>query len=190
MTSSNSESVHTLVSAIVLYKSYTIATPKHLEPFLPKNYIRIVAFAPNLHRAFFYSRIDFLPYSTTVKLLPLLILIIGSYSSLRTSLRCLGVIASLVSAVARKFMQGCHPDQYLQPEQSLILASSKQPHNHQCNLLTVAATSVAARLWLCGVLASWPVNLGHASSQPTHLLQNSPPHKGVVGAGRPPSLLA
>lgn len=92
-----------------LYKSYTIATPKHLEPFLPKNYIRIVAFTPNLHRAFFYSRIDFLPYSTTVKLLPLLILIIGSYSSLRISLRWMEVIASLVSAVARKFMQGCHP---------------------------------------------------------------------------------
>jgi hypothetical protein len=157
LTSSNSESVHTLVSAIVLYKSYTIATPKHLEPFLSKNYIRIVAFAPNLHRAFFYSRIDFLPYSTTVKLLPLLILIIGSYSSLRTSLRCLGVIASLVSAVARKFMQGCHPDQYLQPEQSLILASSKQPHNHH----SVIYLQWLPHLWLrvCGCVESWQAGL-------------------------------
>jgi len=188
-TSSNSESVNTLVSAIVLYKSCAVATPKRLEPFLPKNYVRIVAFAPNLQRAFFYSKTDFLPYSTAVNLLPFLI-IIGSYLSLRTSLRCSGVIASLVSAVARKFMQGCHPDRYLQPERSPVLASAKQPHNHHNVIYLQWLPSLwLSRLWLCRVLARGPTLAPQpcdptqpwsSSSQPTHLLQNSPPHKRVA----------
>jgi hypothetical protein len=172
--------VHTLVSAIILYKSCAVATPKHLNPFLPKNYVRIVAFAPNLQRAFFYSRTVFLPYSTTVKLLLLLILIIGSNLSLRTALRCLEVIAGFVSAVARKFMQGCHPDRYLQPERLPIPASAKQPHNHHSVIyLQWLPRLWLSCLWLCSLgkrtdpspgAFAIQLNLGHASSQPTHLL--------------------
>jgi hypothetical protein len=36
--------MQTLIFTIILYKSYTIAIPKHLEPLLPKNYVYIVAF--------------------------------------------------------------------------------------------------------------------------------------------------
>src|SRR4051812_29141806 len=124
LTSSNSDSVRASVSVIVLYKSCTVAIPEHVELLSPKNYVRVVAFPPNLQRAFFYCRTDFLPHSTTIKLLPLLILITGSYLSLITLLRCSRVITSLVSTVARKFMQGRHPNWYLQPEQSPILASA------------------------------------------------------------------
>src|SRR5438045_8131101 len=48
-------------------------TLKHLEPLLPKNYIHIVICMPNLQRALFYSKTMFLYYSTTTKLLPLMI---------------------------------------------------------------------------------------------------------------------
>lgn len=70
-----------LIFTIILYKSCTIATLKHLEPFLPKNYIHIVAFTANLQRALFYSKTMFLYYSTTTKLLP----ITASAEQLRTS---------------------------------------------------------------------------------------------------------
>jgi hypothetical protein len=49
-----------------------------------------------------------LPYSTTVKLLPIYNTYIQSYLSVRDLLRCREVIISLVSAVTRKFMQGRH----------------------------------------------------------------------------------
>jgi len=75
-----------LIFIIILYKSCTIATLKHLEPFLPKNYIHIVAFTPNLQRALFYSKTMFLYYSTTTKLLLLAIFIEGCYLSLRASI--------------------------------------------------------------------------------------------------------
>lgn len=42
----------------------TYSEPSHL-----KNYARVVAFKPDLQRASFHGVTDFLPYSTTVKLL-------------------------------------------------------------------------------------------------------------------------
>ena len=56
--------------------------------------------------------IVFLYHDTTVKLLLLLTLLIKLYPSLRILLRYLGVLTSLVSAMARKFMQGRHPNWY------------------------------------------------------------------------------
>ena len=120
--------MQTSIFAIILYKLYIIAIPKHLEPLLPKITFISLPFTPNLYRVIFYNRIEFLPYSTAVKLLPFLILIIGSYLSLKTSLWCLGVITSFISAVARKFIQGRHPNRY--PERLPILASAKQLYNH------------------------------------------------------------
>ena len=88
LTSSNSKSVHTLIFAIILYKSCTIATLKHLELFLFKNYVRIVAFTTNLQRALVYSKTMFFYYSTTTKLLLLAIFIEECYPSLRASIQC------------------------------------------------------------------------------------------------------
>lgn len=104
LTSSNSDSVHTSVSVIVLYKSCTLAIPIYLGPS------HLEKLHSHYHLCFLLYRTDFLLYNTTVKLLPLLILIAGSYLSLRILLRCSGVLTSLVSAVARKFMQGRYPD--------------------------------------------------------------------------------
>jgi hypothetical protein len=105
-----------------VHRSYTIAIFKHLEPFLPKNYIHIVIFTPNLQRALFYSKTIFLYYSTTTKLLPLTIFIEGCYLSLRASIQCWDV-----PVVVRKFMQGRHANQYLQPNRLPITASAEQP---------------------------------------------------------------
>src|SRR6266487_5678229 len=104
-----------LIFTTILCKSCTIATLKHLEPLLPKNYIQIVAFTPNLQRALFYSKTMFLYYSTTTKLLPLAIFIKECYLSRRASIQCWDVIVSLVPIVVCKFMQGHHANQYLQP---------------------------------------------------------------------------
>ena len=54
--------------------------------------------------------IVFLYHDTTVKILLLLTLLIKLYPSLRILLRYLGVLTILVSAMARKFMQGRHPN--------------------------------------------------------------------------------
>ena len=62
---------HTLRFIIILYESCNRASFKHLGQLLPINYVYIVAFAPNLQRASFYSVTEFLPYSTAIKLLPL-----------------------------------------------------------------------------------------------------------------------
>ena len=62
-----------------------MAISKHLKL---KNYACIVTFAPSLQGASFHSATDFLSHSTTIKLLPLLVLITGSYPNLRTSQRC------------------------------------------------------------------------------------------------------
>ena len=104
LTSSNSKSVHTLIFNIILYKSCAVATPKHLGPCPPKNYIRIIAFLPILQRVPFCSVIKFLHYSTTIKLWPLIILIEESYLSLKVLLQYWNIIISLVSAIVYKFM--------------------------------------------------------------------------------------
>ena len=48
-----------------------MAILEDLERLLPIYYVCIVAFAPDLQRASFYSVTEFFPYSTTIKLLPL-----------------------------------------------------------------------------------------------------------------------
>jgi hypothetical protein len=75
--------MRTLIFPIILYKLCAGATPKPRRPLLPKNYVRIVAVAPTLQRVFFYVETAFHSYSTTIKLLPLLALMKGSYPSLR-----------------------------------------------------------------------------------------------------------
>lgn len=133
LTSSNLKSVHTSKSTIMLYKSCAIATLKHLEPVLPKNYVRFVAFTFNLQRALFYSITVFLHYSTTIKLLPPTKFIKGCYLSLRASLMCWDVIISLIYTEARKFMQHRHADRYLQMKRLPITASIKQPRTSHLN---------------------------------------------------------
>ena len=78
LNSSNVDSVHTLIFAAILYTLYTIAISKLSKAFASKNYVHVVALAPNSRRASFHSS-DFLPNSTTIKLLQLLILIKRSY---------------------------------------------------------------------------------------------------------------
>jgi hypothetical protein len=51
-----------------------VATVDHLQTLPPKNYIHIVAFSPGAQRASFFSIIEFLRYSATVKLLSLHVL--------------------------------------------------------------------------------------------------------------------
>ena len=48
LTLSNLEYIHTLIFTIILYKSCAIATFKYLGPLLPKNYVYIIAFTPNI----------------------------------------------------------------------------------------------------------------------------------------------
>jgi hypothetical protein len=86
LTLSNSDSVYMLISIIVLDKSCTIAIIKHLELLISKNYVCIIALRLIYKEPFFYNRINFPPYNTTIQLLLLLILIIWSYLSLRTLL--------------------------------------------------------------------------------------------------------
>ncbi|XTI90785.1 hypothetical protein V2W45_1411444 [Cenococcum geophilum] len=82
LTLSDYNSAHTSSFTIIPYKSCAVATFKYLGPLLPINYVRIIAFAPSVQRASLYGITEFLPYSTTVKLLPLMILIKGSYLGL------------------------------------------------------------------------------------------------------------
>ena len=60
--------MHTSMSPIFLYKSRSIATPKHSEPLLAENYVRIVALAPDLWKVPVYSATEFLHHSSTIKL--------------------------------------------------------------------------------------------------------------------------
>ena len=76
---SNADSVHTLIFTAILYALYTIAILKYLEALIFKIYIRVIALTLNSRRASFYRLADFLPKSTTIKLLQLLILIKRSY---------------------------------------------------------------------------------------------------------------
>jgi hypothetical protein len=65
---------------------YTVATAEYSLQLPPKNYVRIVVFAPELRRARFHGVPEFLRHCTIIKLLSLLILIKGLYLSHRTSL--------------------------------------------------------------------------------------------------------
>lgn len=56
---SNLNSIHISIQPIILYKSYSIATPEPLEQLLLNNYVRIVALKPDLQVAFFYYTKEF-----------------------------------------------------------------------------------------------------------------------------------
>jgi hypothetical protein len=88
LTLSISNSGHTSISPIFLYKSCSVATPEHSEPLPLENYVRIVALAPDLRKVPLYGATEFLYHSSTIELLSLLILINGSYPSLKASLPC------------------------------------------------------------------------------------------------------
>jgi hypothetical protein len=96
-----------------LYKSCSIAAPKYSNPLPPENYPRIIALAPGLWNVSVYSKIEFLPHSSTIELLSLLILIKRSYPSFRTSLLWLAIVMSLMAAVACRFMQDRYAGRYL-----------------------------------------------------------------------------
>ncbi len=83
LTLSISNSVHTSVSPIFLYKLCSVAIPEHSEPLLLENCVRIVALAPDLRTVPIYSTIEFLYHSSTTELLSLLILIKGFYPSFK-----------------------------------------------------------------------------------------------------------
>jgi hypothetical protein len=71
LTSSRNNSAHTSSFTKTIYKKCTVAIfedPGHLSPI---NYVCVVAFASDLQRASFYGMTVFLPYSTTIKHLPL-----------------------------------------------------------------------------------------------------------------------
>jgi hypothetical protein len=79
---------HINTSNLFRYKLCSVATPKHFGPLPLENYVRIVALAPDLRKVSFYSVIEFLYHSSTIKLLSLLILIKGWYPSFKASLPC------------------------------------------------------------------------------------------------------
>jgi hypothetical protein len=126
LTSSILKSVHTLISPIFSYKLYSVATPGHPKPLPLENHVRIIALTPDLQRVSFYSIIDFLNHSSTIKLIPSLILIKESYLGLTTMQ---GIFISLVAAVACRFMQDRYTGRYLGSKQVTILVSAKQPRS-------------------------------------------------------------
>jgi hypothetical protein len=67
--------MHTLISLIIFNKLCSVATPRHPEPLLLENHVRIVALTPDLQRVSFYSIIDFLYYSFHHELIPSPILV-------------------------------------------------------------------------------------------------------------------
>jgi hypothetical protein len=119
--------VNTSNFAIVWYKSCSVATAELPEPLPPENYDRIATLPPGFLESLFswHNRIP--PHhSSTIELSSLLILIKGSYPSLRASLPCWEVIVSLVAAVAHWFMQRHHADRYLQSKRPTTGVSAKQ----------------------------------------------------------------
>jgi hypothetical protein len=55
LTLSNSDFVHILVFVIFLYNLCVIAISEHLKALLPKNYVCVVAFAPELRKSSFIA---------------------------------------------------------------------------------------------------------------------------------------
>ena len=75
------KSVHTSKYPILLSDPDPVATPEHSAPLSPENYVGVVALAPDLRAAAFYNGGQFFHYSSTVKLLSLLIFIKGPIRS-------------------------------------------------------------------------------------------------------------
>jgi hypothetical protein len=59
--------MHALISLIISYKLYSVATPGYPEPLPLENHVHIIALTPDLERVSFYSVIEFLYHSSTTK---------------------------------------------------------------------------------------------------------------------------
>jgi hypothetical protein len=125
LTLNMSNSLHISMSPKFLYKSCSIAAPKHSNPLPPENYPCIIALAPGLWNVSVYSKIEFLPHSSTIELLSLLILIKRSYPSFRTLLLWLAIVISLMAAVACRFMQDRYTGWYLRSKRVTIFGYLK-----------------------------------------------------------------
>lgn len=55
--------MHTLINPILIYKSYSVATPGHSKPSLLDYHVVIAALTSDLQKVFFHSIIDFLALS-------------------------------------------------------------------------------------------------------------------------------
>jgi len=104
LTSNILKSVHTLISLILFYKLCSIVTVKHLKPLLLENHIHIVAFIPDLQRVSFYSIIDFLYYSSTIKPILSLMLYKGILSKALSLTLIQKIVISLITAVVGQFV--------------------------------------------------------------------------------------
>jgi hypothetical protein len=71
--------MHTSNYPILLSKLYIVATPEHFRPLLLEISIRVIALVPDLRTVSFHHARVFFNYSSTNKLLLLLILIKGPY---------------------------------------------------------------------------------------------------------------
>ncbi len=61
--------MHTLISPIIVHKSYSVATPGHPMPLLLEYHVVIVALLADLQRFFFYSVIELPYYSSDTELI-------------------------------------------------------------------------------------------------------------------------
>ena len=102
--------MHKTLSLTSLYMSRFIVTLKHLEPLSLKNYICVVALAPDLQRVSFPGVIEFFYHSSTIELLSLLIPI--NMPKLCRSPTMLEIFISLVADAVRRFMQDRYAGRY------------------------------------------------------------------------------
>ena len=139
------KSIHTSISPITFYKSYSIATPGHPKPLLLENHARIVALMPDLQTVSFYSAVEFLYYSCTTELLSSLIYIKGSYPSSKTSPLLCGKSSSALWLLWRA--NSCKIATQSIPRVKAtndIWASAKQPRTSY----NIYALGIKVNLWL------------------------------------------
>jgi hypothetical protein len=64
-----SNSIHILISLIIICKRYSITTSGYFKLLLLENYNRVIVFTTNFAKSFFDSIIVFLYYSSTIELI-------------------------------------------------------------------------------------------------------------------------
>jgi len=111
--------VHILISFIIFYKLCSMAISKHPKLLPLKNHVRIVPFD---------NVTGFLYHSSTTQFILSLIFIKGLIRALRPY-TYVGIVISLVIAMARKFMHDRTTYLYLGLKRVTILVSTKQPCN-------------------------------------------------------------
>lgn len=89
-----------------------MANLEHSGPLSPRNYVRVIALAPNLWAASFHDTREFFDYSSTIKLLSLSDFYKRVSFDLKTLTTKLEIVISFVAAVNRKFMFGRQVGQY------------------------------------------------------------------------------